>query len=115
LSLTIVSLLTSYVLALGCVFLKRVRGEPLPSRRWSLGRFGGPINAVALAYLVMIYIFMFFPTVTPVVPATMNWGVVMFVGIMTVATGWYLVAGRKEYVPPVALVRRVEDDWMEES
>ena len=51
LSLTAVSLLTSYIIVIGCLVLKRLRGQPLPARRWSLGRWGLPINIAALCFL----------------------------------------------------------------
>ncbi|CAK1358973.1 unnamed protein product [Cercospora beticola] len=108
LALTAVSLLTSYIVVIGCVLLKRLRRQPLPNRRWSLGRWGGVVNAIALCFLLMIYCWMFFPAATPVEPESMNWAIVMFVGIMAIATVWYFVKGHKSYVPPVALVRREE-------
>ncbi|KXT14184.1 hypothetical protein AC579_2450 [Pseudocercospora musae] len=39
---------TSFI---GYVLLKRIKGEPLPPARWSLGRFGLPINAFCLPVL----------------------------------------------------------------
>ncbi|PIB01044.1 Choline transport protein [Cercospora beticola] len=108
LALTAVSLLTSYIVVIGCVLLKRLRRQPLPNRRWSLGRWGGVVNAIALCFLLMIYCWMFFPAATPVEPESMNWAIVMFVGIMAIATVWYFVKGHESYVPPVALVRREE-------
>ncbi|KAM3421995.1 hypothetical protein BST61_g2372 [Cercospora zeina] len=108
LALTAVSLLTSYIVVIGCVLLKRIRRQPLPDRRWTLGRYGGIVNAIALCYLLMIYVFLFFPAATPVEPESMNWAIVMFISIMSIATLWYFVQGHKSYVPPVALVRREE-------
>ncbi|KAK4964239.1 hypothetical protein LTR28_003917 [Elasticomyces elasticus] len=105
-SLTSVSLLTSYMIVIGCVLLKRIRGQPLPARRWSLGRFGGVVNAAALCFLLPIYVFAFFPAALPVVPATMNWGIVMYAGVIGFATVYYFAWGRRQYVPPVALVKR---------
>ena len=106
LSLTAVSLLTSYIVVIGCLTLKRLRGQPLPPRRWSLGRSGLPINIAALCYLVPIYVFSFFPIATPVEAGTMNWAIVIYVGIMGGATLYYFAYGHKVYLPPVALVKR---------
>ncbi|KAL8717563.1 MAG: hypothetical protein Q9181_008308, partial [Wetmoreana brouardii] len=39
-SLTISALISSYILSIGCVLSKRLRGEPLPPSRFSLGRWG---------------------------------------------------------------------------
>ncbi|PQE12935.1 hypothetical protein CJF30_00002834 [Rutstroemia sp. NJR-2017a BBW] len=49
-SLSLLALLSTYMISIGCVLLKRIRGEPLPHARWSLGRWGLPINAFAFAY-----------------------------------------------------------------
>ncbi|KAF3481422.1 choline transport protein [Arthroderma uncinatum] len=105
-SLTVASLMSAYLISIGCVLLKRVRGEPLPSRRWSLGRYGALINAVAMLFLLPIFIFSFFPLVKDVNATTMNWSSVIYVGVISFATVYYFVYGRHHYVPPNALVRR---------
>ena len=105
-SLTISALLGSYVLSIGCILSKRLRGEPLPPARWSLGRAGMAINIIALVFLVPFFIFCFFPTATPVQPDTMNWNIAMFGGIFLWATAFYVVKGRKLYIPPVRIVKR---------
>jgi amino acid transporter len=50
LSLATVALMATYLMSIGCVLLKRLRGEELPPARWSLGRYGLAVNAVALLY-----------------------------------------------------------------
>jgi choline transport protein len=50
LSLATVALMATYLMSIACVLLKRLRGEELPSARWSLGRYGLGVNAVALLY-----------------------------------------------------------------
>lgn len=45
LAVDLAALLCSYSLSIGCLFLKRIKGEPLPPRKWSLGKWGAPINA----------------------------------------------------------------------
>lgn len=108
LSLTLVSLCTSYIISISCVILKRIRRQPFPARRWSLGKWGLPINAAALSFLIPIFVFSFFPVAQPVDPSTMNWSIVMYAGIVGFATVYYFVYGHKVYVPPVALVKRDE-------
>lgn len=105
-SLTNSALLSSYIISIGCILLRRVRGPALPARRWSLGRFGLPINVGAMCYLVLMYVFAFFPLTVGPTPQDMNWGVVMYGGIIIFATLYYVVWGRFNYVPPVALVKR---------
>lgn len=105
-SLTISALLASYILSIGCILSKRLRREPLPSARWSLGRAGMAVNIIALVFLVAFFVFCFFPTATPVQPDTMNWNIVMFGGIFVWATVFYVAKGRKVYIPPVRIVKR---------
>lgn len=106
LSLTTVSLLTSYIIVISTLILKRLRREPLPARRWNLGKWGLPINIAAVCYLLPIYVFAFFPAATPVEPSSMNWAIVIYAAILIFATLYYFVHGHKVYVPPVALVKR---------
>jgi choline transport protein len=49
-SLATATLMATYLISIGCALLKRVRGQTLPSARWSLGRYGLPVNAVAIVY-----------------------------------------------------------------
>ncbi len=105
-SLTISSLLSSYILSIGCFLSKRLRREPLPPARFSLGRWGMAINIIALMFLISFFVFCFFPTARPVTPQTMNWNIAMFGGITLFATGYYLVVGHKQYRPPVNIQNR---------
>ena len=105
-SLTITSLMTSYMITIGCLVIKRLRGQPLPPRRWSLGRYGLAINIGALAFLLPIFIFAMFPLSAKVEPETMNWSVVMYGGMIIFSTAYYWLGGRHNYIPPVVLVKR---------
>jgi choline transport protein len=101
-----VSLLSTYIISISCLVLKRVRGQPLPPHRWTLGKAGLLINLGALAYLLTIWIFLFFPIAIPVDAATMNWNSLIYGATILFAVVYYFVYGRKTYVPPVALVSR---------
>jgi choline transport protein len=43
---------------------------------------------------------------TPVTAANMNWSSVMLVGVLIIATIYYVVKARHEYVGPVMYVKR---------
>ncbi|KAL8718575.1 MAG: hypothetical protein Q9225_004305 [Loekoesia sp. 1 TL-2023] len=105
-SLTISALLASYIVSIGCLLSKRLRGEPLPPSRFSLGRWGFGINIAALVFLIPFFFFCFFPTARPVDAQTMNWNVSMFGGITIFATVYYVAGGRKFYRPPVLIQNR---------
>lgn len=109
LSVSNAALLLSYIISIGALRLRRIRGEPLPARRWSLGKFGGIINDTALAFLVVAFFFSFWPSYVLIGDATaladFNWAVVVLaiVGILAFAY-YYLGGGRNKYVAPVSLV-----------
>jgi amino acid transporter len=107
-SLALNALLGTYIISFTCLVLRRLRG-PLPPRRWSLGAAGIFVNTGAICFLLVVWVFIFFPVETPVVPSTMNWNVVMFCGTMIFAVMYYFVWGKRNYIPPVDLVRRSMD------
>jgi choline transport protein len=105
-SLAVSALLGTYIISFTCLILRRIRGEPLPPRRWTLGRFGIFINIGAVLFLAVVWVFVFFPVSIPVTPSTMNWNVVMFGGTMIFAVVYYLVVGKSTYTSPVDFVKR---------
>ncbi|KAL8898221.1 MAG: hypothetical protein Q9207_006820 [Kuettlingeria erythrocarpa] len=105
-SLTISALISSYILSIGCLISKRLRGEPMPASKFSLGQWGMAINVAAELFLIPFFIFCFFPIATPVDPTTMNWAVVMFGGITVFATIYYGVYAKGVYRPPNLIQNR---------
>ena len=103
-SLSLLALLSTYMISIGCVLRKRLRKEPLPPARWSLGRWGLPINAFAFVYSGFAIVFCCFPNQTPVTTTTANWAPLVWVGVMFIAVTTYLTHGRRFYTPPVAFV-----------
>jgi amino acid transporter len=102
---TIVALLTgatsfSYALSIACILTKRLRKEPLPPARFSLGRYGTAINAFATLYVIVSAVASFFPVTVPTNAENMNWSSVMFGGVLIIACADYVVRGRKHYTEP---------------
>ncbi|KIW50408.1 hypothetical protein PV05_11997 [Exophiala xenobiotica] len=102
------SILTSYYITIGCLIWRRLNGPPLPSRRWSLGKYGLPINIAALMFLTPLWFFAWWPLSTPVTAEFMNWSSTMFAGTIIFAMGWYFLKARHIYTGPVVLVKREE-------
>lgn len=94
------ALMSSYIITIGCVLLHRLQGRRLPYARYSLGKWGALINAAALIYILPVFVFSFFPSVSKPTPATMNWAIVMVGGPIVLATAYYIIWGRKTYSPP---------------
>jgi choline transport protein len=102
-SLQIVALMASYSISISCVLHRRLTGT-LPRARWSLGRFGVPVNVFGIAYALFAFFWCFWPNATPVDVTTFNWVVVIFVGVVVLCVVTYIVKGRKVYVGPVMQV-----------
>ena len=99
-----------------------MRGPTLPTRRFSLGKAGLPIKIIALCFLgpfssyrsiSLLFSFstrcsrplQFFPIAKIVEPSTMQWSIVMYIGVLTIAVVYYFVgSGRKIYLAPVPLI-----------
>lgn len=103
-SLILLALLSTYMISIGCILLKRIRRQDLPPARWSLGTWGLPINAFAFLYSGFVMIFCAFPNTVPVTASTANWAPLLWVSVVGLAAAVYLVHGRKAYMPPVDFV-----------
>lgn len=103
-SLILLALLSTYMISIGCVLLQRVRKQQLPPARWSLGRWGLPVNAFAFLYSAFVMVFCAFPNTLPVTASTANWAPLLWAGVVALAAAVYLVHGRRAYTPPVAFV-----------
>lgn len=108
-SLGVLATAVSYYMTISCIIYRRLTGPPLPSRQWSLGKFGLAINIGALLFLTPIIFFITWPQVTPVSATTMNWASVMLVGVFIIASVYYFFKGRKEFEGPVVWMKRDQD------
>ena len=106
LSLGVGSMLTSYMVSIGCITLKRLRGEPLLPSKFNLGKLGLPFNIISLLFLAFIWVFCFFPPMpNPSLP-DMNWGILGYGVVIIFSIVYYLVWGNKQYVGPVEYTRK---------
>lgn len=107
-SLGVNALLSSYIVSITCVCIKRWKKEPLMSRKFSLGRYGLAINMFSVAFLSLVWVMCFFPQVPHPKLDQMNWAAVIYGGVVIFALVYYIAKGRKVYVGPVAYVRKVD-------
>lgn len=105
LSLSTVALMATYLISVGCVTLKRLRKEPLPPARWSLGKAGLPVNLTAMLYAVWSFFWSFWPNAHDVNAVNFNWACVLFVGLMLISAVLYLTYARRKYEGPVVKCR----------
>jgi len=104
-SLNVVSLMITYMASIGAVLYRRVfHPELLPACRWSLGRWGVPINLGGFLYSCHAFFWCFWPNTTPVAVTDFNWSSVMFSGVAIICLIDYIFRGRHIYKGPVVLV-----------
>ncbi|KAJ6159878.1 hypothetical protein N7497_004415 [Penicillium chrysogenum] len=60
-SLGTAALLSSYIISVTCVRLRRWRNQPLPPARWNMGKFTPICDTISIMVLLVIWIFSFFP------------------------------------------------------
>ena len=65
------------------------------------------VNLIAICFLIPIFIFSFFPTVVQPTLVTMNWGVVMYGGVIILSTIYYIIRGRHKFTPPNEEVKNI--------
>lgn len=106
-SLQLMALMATYSISIGCVLYQRTMGasKRLPIARWSLGKWGVPINTIAFIYSTFIFFWTPWPGANNPTLETFNWSVVMFGAIAIISGIYYLFHGRRHYTGPVALVR----------
>ncbi|KAE8342761.1 hypothetical protein BDV24DRAFT_162292 [Aspergillus arachidicola] len=105
LSLATSPLMGTYIICIACVIVRRItKSPPLPASRWSLGRFGIPINILALVYASWAFFWSFWPVNREVTAETLNWAPVLFVGVMGSSGLLYWLVARKVYEGPVVKV-----------
>ena len=105
-SLGTASMITTYIISISCMALKRIRGEPLLPSKFDLGKAGLAINIIALIFLIVLWIFAFWPTSPNPTIDTMNWAVLGYGIVIIFASVYYFIRGRHTYAGPVEYVRK---------
>lgn len=105
-SLGTAAMITTYLISISCMTLKRIRGEPLLPSKFDLGKAGLAINIISLIFLLVLWIFAFWPTAPNPTVDTMNWAVLGYGIVITFASVYYFVRGRHTYAGPVEYVRK---------
>ena len=104
-SLLTVALLQCYCLSIGCVLWRRIyHPETLPPSEFSLGKWGVPINAMAVVYAFWSFFWCFWPEATPVTAEGFNWSSVIFVSVLLIALVYFIFRAKNRYVGPVTEV-----------
>jgi choline transport protein len=107
-SLGTCALLSSYIISISCMFLKRWRNETLLPSKFNLGRAGIWVNGISVVYLCIAFIFAFFPTFPHPTPDVMNWNILIYGVVVIFSLVYFFVKGRKVYEGPVEYTKRLD-------
>lgn len=93
-SVGVIALAVSYAVPIAISLFNR-RSE-VNSARWNCGNTIGYIaNVVAVVWIMFELVLFSMPAALPVTAVSMNYAIVVFVGFMAIAAGWYLIHARK--------------------
>ena len=95
----IIFLQTSCVIPQAIV-LYRGRDKVLPPRHFNLGRFGAPINAISVAWVVFLDVLYCFPTSMPVTPQNMSYVSVVSIGLVSFDMILWFITKRRTFMGP---------------
>lgn len=102
-----VGTVASYIVPIACMLRKRLVSEPLLPSRFDLGRGGIYVNTVALCFLVIAFVFPFFPMMNHPNAAGMNWNILVTGFTMAVALVYYAFRAKDTYKGPVEYVKQL--------
>ncbi|KAJ5792528.1 amino acid permease [Penicillium pulvis] len=101
LSLSTLGLYISYLIPLILLVLKRFTApQDIPRGTFSLGKFGLPINLLAILFATYFSIFLPFPATVPVTAENMNYAGPVLGFVMLFACGDWVVRGRHKWQGP---------------
>ena len=106
-SISLVAILSSYIVSIGCMFRLRWLDLPLLPSKFKFSRTVGLLlNGASLVFLVFVFVLAFFPENPDPSPAEMNWSILIYGVVMIGALLHYFFKGRYVYDGPVEYVRR---------
>lgn len=89
-----------------------MKGQELPRARWSLGRWGLPINAFAVSYSAFIVLLSCFPDSNPTDISDANMAPVIWTAVILITVVAYVVHGRKNFTPPVMFIEGQRSEFV---
>ncbi|KAK5119365.1 hypothetical protein LTR85_007721 [Meristemomyces frigidus] len=94
-SLVVSAYYSSYFNAIILLVWRKLSGTAPEPGPWHLGKTTRlVVNIVALVYIVIVFIFSFFPIAIPVTLTSMNWAVVLYFGVVLIGVVLYLIRGK---------------------
>lgn len=85
-------------MVIAVVLRKKLLNEAFPASKFRMPRvLGIVVNVIALCFLVVAFVFLFFPTTSKPDAAGMNWAVLIYGVAVLSALGYYQLHGKHQY------------------
>lgn len=81
-----------------------------PPGPFHLGKFGMPVNILAVLFITLFNIFYCFPYVLPTTAETMNYNAVILAGVVAITGIWWAVHAVQHYPGPKVMTLYIHDD-----
>ena len=78
----------------------RFHRDSIKFGKWTLSRWGLPVNVFALIYTAYVGFFLCFPTMLPVTGENMNYALPILSFVVLLALIWWFVWGRRNWSGP---------------
>ncbi|MFC4497136.1 amino acid permease [Streptomyces ovatisporus] len=82
------------------IYLRLRNKDRFRQGKWNLGRWGVPIGWTAVTWVVFVTVLFCLPQKTPVDVESFNYAPLALIGVLGLATVWWIVAGRGSYTTP---------------
>lgn len=103
--LSVATLMSTYLLSIGSLLIKRIKGLPIPPAKWSLGRSGIYINAIAIIYALWAWFWSFWPMHYGVKDASrFNWTLVLYFFVIGYSMVFFVLRQRDLRKRPMEIV-----------
>lgn len=110
LSVSATGLFTSYLVVIGTVLARKLRGEPFPASRFHIPRtIGIVVNIIAICFLSVAFLFLFFPAVPSPNAVDMNWGILIYGVVILFSIIYYHWKGKHQYDVSLVQMLRYRD------
>lgn len=100
-SVNVVGLFLAYAVP---IFL-RLRLDDFQQGPWNLGRYGRPVAAVAVGWIVISSVLFMLPQASPITADSFNYAPIALGAVLLVATVWWFASARRRFQGPVSYGR----------
>ena len=106
----------SYIAVIFAHQVYRKRGAYIEGP-FTLGKWGRPINYIAIVWVCFISIILFFPTIKPITASNMNYGIGIAAFIALFSLSWWWIGARERYTGPRTkdILQMIPTEDLEES